>query len=585
LRRNVGHMGIVQLIAALIFTSTACSQSSSMASKRVAALYQAGVAAVSKNDLETARSDFQAAVHLDPSSGPLHGALGFVLLKMGKAQESVPELETALRSNGSDSATGSNLASAYDQLGQRDKALAVFSRMENIARTQKRTLTAALYAMYARELAAAQQVPSAIIQMHRAIALAPLDAALVDNLGSLYAAQRNWPAAEQQFRAALGLNSDLASAHLHLALALAAQQKSGAKDELAEAYRLAPNDAVVNLEYGRALAADGDDQAALPLLQRAVDLPGHPIQASYQLALALQRAGRTAEAIPLYETALAAESDNADVLTNLGMAFCQQKKPEAALPLLQKAVTLAPRNTMALEDLAAAYIQLNQFDNAIVQLRAAIQLDPDAPQLHYNLGVAYKLNDDPTDAIPQYMEAEKLDPHQSEAPFALGMLYMQAGRYDDAARELKTSLSMQPLNGEAWATLGSVYSKLEKLPEAEAALRQAVLQLPQQPDPHLTLATVLAKENKPEETVAERKVAAGLMRTNMNRQRAEVSTHSGEASFKSGDLHRAIAEFNEALSFDPAYNDAHAGLARVYDTQGKPAEAAAERARITEKTP
>ena len=154
---------------------------------------------------------------------------------------------------------------------------------------------------------------------------------------------------------------------------------------------------------------------------------------------------------------------------------------------------------------------------------------------------------------------EKLDPQQPESPYLLGVLYLQAGRYDDAARELNLSLKLRPENGDGWATLGSVYNNLNKLPEAESALREAIKQLPQQPDPHLTLAAVLAKENQTAEATAERKKAADLMRANMNRQRAEVSTNSANSLLKSGKVDDAIADFREALSFDPNYRRGASG--------------------------
>jgi predicted Zn-dependent protease len=154
---------------------------------------------------------------------------------------------------------------------------------------------------------------------------------------------------------------------------------------------------------------------------------------------------------------------------------------------------------------------------------------------------------------------------------------MQAGRYADAARELNASLKLQPANGDGWATLGSVDNKLDKPAEAETALKEAIRQLPEQPDPHLTLAAVLVKENRPAEATAERKLAAELMRTNMNRQRAEVASNSGNSLLKNGKLDEAIVDFRDAVSYDPNYAEAHAGLAQALEQQGKTVEAAAER--------
>jgi Tfp pilus assembly protein PilF len=88
---------------------------------------------------------------------------------------------------------------------------------------------------------------------------------------------------------------------------------------------------------------------------------------------------------------------------------------------------------------------------------------------------------------------------------------------------------------------------------------------------------VLTKQNLTAEAVAERKKAAELMRTNMNHQRAEVATNSGNAMLKNGDMAAAAERFRDALTYDPNYRDAHLGLAQVLDRQGKPDEASAER--------
>jgi len=139
-------------------------------------------------------------------------------------------------------------------------------------------------------------------------------------------------------------------------------------------------------------------------------------------------------------------------------------------------------------------------------------------------------------------------------------------------------LKLHPENGEGWATLGSVYNKLDRLPDAAAALHEAIRQRPAEADSHLILATVLIKQNQPVEAAQERKVAADLMRAHMNLQRAEVATNSGKSLLASGKLDDAVAQFREALTFDPTYTEAHEELAKALDREGKTAEAASERA-------
>ncbi len=469
--------------------------------------------------------------------------------------------------------------------GQRlfEQSLTLYAQMEAQAAAQHRTLAASELERYGYVLATVGRVADATAQMKAATEAAPKNAKLHGDLGSLYAQQQQWALAEREFAAAVALTPLVAELHLRLGLAMQAQGEPGALKEMARAATLDPKSEPAALQYGLALETAGDDARAIPVLQAL--LVRHPanVVAMNALALALQRSDRVPEAVALFAKVLQAQPQNADAMTNMGMALLQEQRAKEAVPVLQRAVALAPQSVTALEDLAAAYVQLNQLDDAVTQLEAALALSPETPQLHYDLGLAYKMQDDGAKAIPELEQAERLDAKAPEAPLALGMLYLQAGRYEDAARELKSSLEMRPQNGEAWATLGSVYNRLDRLPEAEAALAEAMAQLPQQPDPHLTLAAVYVKEKKTAEAAAQRRQAAELMRGNMNRQRAEVATHAGESLLKTGDTEGARVQFQDALSYDPQYDDAHAGLARVYDAEGRSADAATERAKIAKK--
>jgi protein O-GlcNAc transferase len=553
------------------------AQEPSPSLKQADADYRAGTAALSRGDLKAALADYQNVVRLAPAAEQGHSALGAVLVRLGRTNEGIGELEKALAIQPSDGSAQLNLALAYEQSGQAAKALPLFQKLEAGAHAQKRALSPETLASYARALAVTGQLQPAASRMKEAAEREPRNFEFQDELGSLYARLQDWPNAKLAFSSALAIRPDSAIGHLHLGLSLQALGQPGALDELAKAHELAPRNALVALELGKALATAGQDEQALTALQQASALDPASTAAAYQLGLVLERLDRVQEAIPLLQREAEANPQNAEALTNLGMALCLAQKAKDAIPYLQRAVTLEPANVTAHQDLAAADIQLSQLDDAIVQLRAALKLAPDAPQLHYNLGYALKLQDDAAGAIPELEKAEKFNPDAPEAPYLLGVLYMQVGRYVEAERELSTALRLQPKNADGWATLGSVYSKLDKLPEAISALQEAIRQSPMQADPHLTLAAVLTRQNQPDAAAAERKKAADLMRTHMNAQRAEVSTHSGNSLLQGGKLDEAIADFNEALSFDPSFIEAHEGLAKALERQGKAVEAAAER--------
>jgi tetratricopeptide (TPR) repeat protein len=552
------------------------AQEPSAALKQADAAYKAGQAALAGRDLKAAREQFEKVVRLAPQAEQGHSALGAVLVSLGDTATGIRELEKALAIDSKDLNAQLNLAVAYEQSASTAKSLPLFAKAEASARGGGHSLPSYALAAYARALARTQP-EAALAKMKAAVAADPNNAELHDQLGSLYAQRREWPPAEEQFTAAIQVSPKFALAHLHRGLAIGAQHEPGELEELAQASQLAPDNVAIGIEYGKALADDGKDQEAVAVLQPLVEAHPESTVAAYQLALALQRTGSIPAAIPLFEKAVAADPTNAEAQANLGMALTQAQRAKEGVPHLQEAVKLAPKMVTAHQDLAAAYIQLNQLDDAVTQLRMAIQLAPDSPQLHYNLGVAFKMQDDAAGAIPELETAEKQNPAGSEAPYLLGVLYMQTGRYEDAARELDKSLKLQPQNGDGWATLGSVYAKLDKPAEAAAALREAIRQIPEQPDPHLTLAGVLVKQGQPAEAAAERKKAADLMRTNMNRQRAEVATHSGNSLLQSGKVDDAVAQFKEALSFDAGYSEAHLGLAAALERQGHAAEANVER--------
>jgi Flp pilus assembly protein TadD len=154
---------------------------------------------------------------------------------------------------------------------------------------------------------------------------------------------------------------------------------------------------------------------------------------------------------------------------------------------------------------------------------------------------------------------------------------MQAGRFRDAETQLRHTLELRPQNGDAWAVLGSVYKQDNKLAEAADALRHAIALLPNQPGPHITLAGVLTDQGQKAEAAAERKQAAELTRVAVNRQRATFATNTGNMLLAKGQVADAIDRYQEAVTSDPSYADAHTALATALARQGRTAEAAAER--------
>lgn len=204
------------LVAILALSSSCVAQDPSPTLKQADADYRAGVAALNHNDLNTALADFEKVVHLAPSAEQGHSALGAVLVRMGRTNEGILELEKALSIQPTDSVAQTNLAMAYERSGRAAKALPWFAKLEAAAHAQNRSLPAAVLAAYARALASNRQFPAAVSYMKEAIAADPKNAEWHDELGSVYAQHQDWANARDSFAAAIELDPGMAMAHMHL---------------------------------------------------------------------------------------------------------------------------------------------------------------------------------------------------------------------------------------------------------------------------------------------------------------------------------------------------------------------------------
>jgi protein O-GlcNAc transferase len=599
---NKAFVGVRHATAVVVFVLTALLPGFAIAAGRVAqaaaaqtgrnaeiqAAYQAGAAAAAKSDYRTAETQFEKVVQLAPQIPEGHLALGAVLIRLAKFPQAIQELERALTLKPGDVSAQSDLAWAYQQTGAHQKALALFEKIEAEAAAKPasdpaHTLPPSVLLAYAQSLAATGQVSLAIGKMKTAVAKSPQSADLHDALGSLYAQERNWPAATGEFREAVRLSPQLGSAHMHLGAALLAEgQPQPAIQELTVANQLIPHSAPAITELGKAFAANQENDKAIAEFQRALSIEPGYTDARLQLALAMQRAGDDSDAIPLLRQAVQVDPKNSEAASSLGLALLITGNAKDAIPYLERTLKQKPRDPIAHENLAAAYLQMNEVDEAIRVLSSGLKKNPDDFQLHYNLGLALKLKDDSAAAIPELEAAARLNTSAHEPHYTLGILYMEDGRYEEAARELTLAMKLHPANGDGWATLGSVYRKMNKLPEAADALREAIRQMPDQPDPHLTLASVLAEEGDAAGAAAERRKGADLERVAMKRQRATMSTNSGNSLLQKGQVADAIERYQQALNDDPDYADAHRGLAKALDRQGKKAEAEAERQKAEE---
>lgn len=137
--------------------------------------------------------------------------------------------------------------------------------------------------------------------------LAPRNPELFNNLGTVYRALRDLPAAEAAYRNATEVDSRFAPAWSNLGVVLGQQGRSReAITALQEAVRLDPPNAAAKVNLAIQLHATGMLPSARTLLQEAVALDPGLAEAHYELGRLLEKQGERTTAIIEYQQFLAA---------------------------------------------------------------------------------------------------------------------------------------------------------------------------------------------------------------------------------------------------------------------------------------
>ncbi|AOH85429.1 hypothetical protein AWL63_17280 [Sphingomonas panacis] len=168
--------------------------------------------------------------------------------------------------------------------------------------------------------------------------------------------------------------------------------RAAAVADLTEALKLDPGSTDAADAMARIVAARGDTDAAVTLLDERIGAGGEKKNDFLATkAEVLARGGRKDDAISAIDQAVAASPGNPNILN----ARCWVKgilntALDTALKDCTRAIELGDSATAALDSRAMIYFRLSQFDNALADLDAALDLDPTLAPSLFMRGVVHK---------------------------------------------------------------------------------------------------------------------------------------------------------------------------------------------------
>ena len=457
-------------------------------------LYDLGVVEVAQKRYPSAVLHLRRAVDLKPDSVDARNALGMALKDSGQLGEAEKQFREILKAD-------PNSVEALNHLA---------------------------------EILAAQKLYSAAIgYWDKALAL---DAGNVDaGIARAIALSENGDqnAAISSLQQIVKTHPDLAVAHFNLGTVYANQKSfRQAGDEYREAARLNPADPQARFSLAKCLAFLGDYAEAIPILKPYVLNHPKAFEPHYLLGLSYRGLDQYPQAEEQLRTAAAIEPDHSDLQFNLGLVILRSGRAKEAVPHLQKAIQLDPaaegprlQLAIALKDLnetqksAKVYQDVreteqsnllkNQFTTegakanqllaagqaaqAAEVYRQMLQIQPRDAHTYYNLSLALDMDGKFSDERQALETALKLDPTLAQARSKLGVLDMAQGHLDDAIQNFKKAIEMDPQLTEAQVNLATIYDQKGEVKEAEALLRRAIENDPRYAQARFDLGLVLAR--------------------------------------------------------------------------------------------
>ena len=259
----------------------------------------------------------------------------------------------------------------------------------------------------------------------------------------------------------------------------------------------------------------------------------------------------------------------------------------AAISTLQPIATGSSSNAEAYFWLGRSYYEISDYDSSVAQLEKAASLDPKNSVYQLWLGRAYGGKADRERSFSlakkvkkQFELAVSLNPSNIEArrdleQFCLDAPWIVGGSKDEALEQVNAIAAIDPIQGHL---ARAVYDRLalKKPDEAEKEIRQVLAADPKTADPYLEAADFFQTMNKPADMSAAVQAAA---RVSPNDPR--LAFYRGVAGVLSKtNLTDAERDLKSYLASTPQRSDwpSHAGarvwLGRLYEAQGKRAEAA-----------
>jgi len=555
-----------------------------------------GAVAVANNDLDAARSAYEAALESAVETRQARLSLAAIEIKVGDPTDAIKPLRRMVSMNTMDHEARQMLARALAANGQFAESIQELRELQ---------------ILFPDDLENYYQLGTAYLNQQMIEEVEPLFAELAAKrpmaetlvlIGRTYRDFDYYGQARAALEQALEMDPKVRRAHLYLAtVAIFEDEQTGlieALDHLKTELELEPENPMTNLYLGMALVEARREEEALPSLETASRDPTTELDALEFLGRAYLRIGRVEEAVTVLNRALdlaeltpgGTDTRNptdprllkmSGIHYQLGLAHRRTRDAEAAARHFEAAEEYKALQTEDSRQRLESFMQAEPGEQSQKSQTSPLEspavaglseeerrqlrdeLASRLTQVYMNLGVLQVQAQQFDRAGDLFAEASRLEPDSPRVQYSLGVTRFNAGQFDLATEPLARALESDPENAELRRMLALAWFNTDNYEEAVALLRN---DSEREGSRSLQYAYGLALVRSGRAEEAQVVFTELLIKYP---DWGELSVVLGQAMAQGDDYPKAIEALEKAIEVQPDVAEAHLNLGEIYLRQGE----------------
>lgn len=316
-----------------------------------------------------------------------------------------------------------------------------------------------------------------------------------------------------------------------------------------------------------------NNEKALDYFQKAYSAPdlnelekNIKVRLYYNMGKSYERLKDNSKAVGFYKKALSVDKEHENSLIALGQLTYDARSYRESITHLNSAFKLNSTNFFTLFLLGKNYDNLEDYRNAVYYYELAKRVRPESDEVLYNLGRALTFQKKYDEAIVNLKKAYSASP-KSETLIQLGIAYIGKKDFSLAESSFKTALEKNSKDSDAYKGLAMSSFEQKNYEKTISILRQAVDINDKDPELWSKLGEVLFIQKQYDEALVSYEQSYRLAPSK------QIKYNLAGAYLAAGKLDESERMYENVLSEDPKYAEAHEGLADVDIARKKFAEA------------